>query len=648
MRWGLAVVGAVLAGACERPTVTPLTGGLEVSPKALAFGDVFVGYPAEQSVTVRNRSVANRKLSVTTAPPFAAQAELLVPGGAELELRVRFEPEQPGAAAGTLTLSEGDEPFVVELTGNAVATPVCSAAPVCHANTFDPAEGACIDSPAPDGTACADACIASGTCAGGACLGTGPACDDGNRCTIDACDPARGCSHLAVECASPANACKAARCDPAAGCVESDVRDGTACGPSDCVTARVCLLGECQSLSVPEGAACGESSPCQGAGSCAGGACVRPAPAILHETWGYTFPPLHHFAGVSDALQNLYWFECGAICRAVSFTRDGAMRFSAPIPIPDVTYHLLAGDKLIGAREDRLFAVNTNDGSAAWSLTLEPNPPGAPDTARGIRVVGLAADASSLIVTAYRSDGTGARQGSVFKLSAATGATVWVTYHDAVLTGPVLDEQGNVYAGYAKLVSLAPNGALRWSLAGNEAPIAVFNGDLLLGWGHVRSAADGSERAPALRELLNNPLMLPAGRVVMTEDWSQLRIEAHAFTPGSAVPAWRTLVNPMHGTNWTTWSAATSNGGFLVGAGDSRHPNWLKAFDGSGAERYACQLGAGIGGAPLDPPVALLDGRWAVETGNRLSVFSVPGERPATRGWVTSGGNASGSRRPLP
>ena len=48
--------------------------------------------------------------------------------------------------------------------------------------------------------------------------------------------------------------------------------------------------------------------------------------------------------------------------------------------------------------------------------------------------------------------------------------------------------------------------------------------------------------------------------------------------------------------------------------------------------------------------VAFLEERWAsrVDSYNSLRVFLLPGERPATRGWVTPLGSRSGACQPLP
>ncbi|MBL8954515.1 MAG: hypothetical protein JNK82_27295, partial [Myxococcaceae bacterium] len=244
--------------------------------------------------------------------------------------------------------------------------------------------------------------------------------------------------------------------------------------------------------------------------------------------------------------------------------------------------------------------------------------------------------------------GSSRRATLIRKLELATGATVWSRWVEQTTSAPVLDEQGNVYVGHGELVSLSPSGLERWRAPVVDPPLAAFNGDLLLTNGQVRATADGAQRALPFRNLFSNALMLPAGRIVMTEDWAVLRIEAHAFGPGAATGTWDALVKEMHGGNWVTWSTATSSGGFLVGSGDTRHPNWLKAFDATGAERWACQLDANEGTSMLEAPVALLDGRWAMRANDRLSVFSVPGERPAPRGWVSGNGNGQGSRRPLP
>ncbi|MBL8953413.1 MAG: hypothetical protein JNK82_21745, partial [Myxococcaceae bacterium] len=365
--------------ACDRGTVTPIADELDVSPASLDFGDVYLGFPATKVIGVGNRTVADRRLDVVVTGPFWAPPQLLVPGGAQVELAVTFTPDTTGSATGTLSISEGGEPLTVALRGNGLDVPACAAAPACRVNVFEVAAGACVERVAGDGTTCTNVCIANGTCSSGVCLGTSSGCDDGDRCTTDACDPARGCTHLPVECAMPSNPCKAAACDPVLGCTEADVRDGTSCGPSDCVTSRVCVLGACQALATPDGTSCGTATPCQAQGSCARGACVSAPRSVMNELWGYTFPSIPYFEGVSDAAQNLYWFECGAVCSAVSFTREGVERWRTGVAnLPEVQQHLLEGNRLFARSRDRLIALEASDGSGLWSVAMTPEPAGAP------------------------------------------------------------------------------------------------------------------------------------------------------------------------------------------------------------------------------------------------------------------------------
>ena len=73
---------------------------------------------------------------------------------------------------------------------------VCPTLDQCHQpGQCDPATGACINMPMPDGTTCQDGnpCTANDVCMTGTCVpGTAYGCDDSDVCTADACDGTGG------------------------------------------------------------------------------------------------------------------------------------------------------------------------------------------------------------------------------------------------------------------------------------------------------------------------------------------------------------------------------------------------------------------------------------------------------------------------
>jgi hypothetical protein len=72
---------------------------------------------------------------------------------------------------------------------------LCRDALPCGVATCDPATGACVRAPAPDGEACddADACTSGDRCEAGECVGEPVSCGAPGQCSSSACDPAVGC-----------------------------------------------------------------------------------------------------------------------------------------------------------------------------------------------------------------------------------------------------------------------------------------------------------------------------------------------------------------------------------------------------------------------------------------------------------------------
>lgn len=684
MRLLFALVLVVLLG-CEAPGLKAVAGELVVSPEALTFEPTFVGFPRSAEVTIGNRSRASRTLTVRVTGPFEVAGELIAAGGADTALPISFAPVGPGDFTGKLTISDAVETLVVELSGTGLRTPVC-ANTACEMSAFDPALGRCVGTQVPNGTSCTNACISGGMCANGRCVGTQVDCSDGNPCTLDACDPAVGCQHPAAECNAPVNPCKAAKCDPTLGCVESDVRDGTACGDADCVSAQICIGGMCKSLPVPDGAACGAASPCQGLGTCQQNVCVQPPGGQLHEAWSYEFPgPTASFQGVSDSAQNLYWIECTTnppgpdqcegcpLCFAASFTSGGVARFRTPLGIePNATaHHLLAGDRLIYAAGNLIGAVATADGAHVWSLSLPLNLAGVSDVADEQFIEAIAATPSRITVVLVRRFGqTMARQSVLVQLEAATGTVVFAKFYDGSLSAPVIDETDaisfkvtpwytpNPLPPPSSVVVLSSSGIERWRVTSPASmpwqlgsPVAAYLGELQLEDGELRSMTDGDLIAPApMGTLTSNTLMSDTGRVLLRTPESANQVNAMWLRRGVETPMWEVIVRELHGTNSLSETVATSNGGFLVAGGDSRHPTMLKGFGPTGVERFACEIPWSQYG---EMPVALLDRRWVVlepryMLAPKLHVYDVGAEMPALHGWTSARGSPAGGMRPLP
>src|SRR5262249_55172368 len=137
--------------------------------------------------------------------------------------------------------------------------------------------GACLGAPAPNGMSCDDhdACTDADSCQGGTCLGTPHVCDDGVGCTSDTCDPASGCvfTPRASVC-SDGDPCTLDVCDPATGCQNPQAPNFSPCGPVDCTSARLCVLGSCSSFSTPDGFPCDDGDRCTSNDACQAGTCA--------------------------------------------------------------------------------------------------------------------------------------------------------------------------------------------------------------------------------------------------------------------------------------------------------------------------------------------------------------------------------------
>lgn len=715
--------------ACERAEMRAVAGDIAVAPAGLHFQQ-WVGFPASRPLTLKNTSRADRTVTLATAPPFSVEGALTVPGGVEVTFPVSFDPSAAGSTAGSLTVSDGENVGVVALDGTAVVPPVCAPSASCRTTAFDPVSGTCVESVSADGTACesANACLLGGACLRGACLGSALDCGDSNPCTVDSCEPATGCLHEAVRCAAPMDPCKVARCEPLLGCVEVDAADGTACGPADCVTAKVCLLGQCKSVAVPDGAVCADATACQGQGVCRQQRCDRPAATPL-TGWSQLGEQLVSFRGVSDSSQNLYWVECAVggiagawcmdsctLCAVTSVTKNGGQRFQAvlggPPDDPQQLPHLLAGAHFVYALKNSVGSVSTADGAAQWSVPLLASMPGAPDYANFFGVRALAADSGGAVYLTIARwfqggvDAVLARQNLLLKIDSSNGAVLLTRYYDSDLSGPVLDEHDNLYLGLVahtgitavapvpQLLSLDPAGVERWRapVTSSPTPLAAYHGEVTLQGGEVRAALDGTWRAAAPPGgLLRNALMSSTARTLLhqfqgcscCETCGEVcdcapqppTVTALALPPGGTTPWWEVPVATPTGLSITlSDSVATAAGDTLVAVAAS--PPWppaglpgpmtaLLGLTSSGATRFSCVLpptpqpfGSG-GGSTFSSAVALLDGRWAVvETiqcntcvhnpAPRVRVFDLPGEAPATHGWVGAYGGPSGASRPLP
>lgn len=279
------------------------------------------------------------------------------------------------------------------------------------------------------------------------------------------------------------------------------------------------------------------------------------------------------------------------------------------------------------------------------------------------------------------------RNHALLKIDAVSGIVQFARYFNGELTNVVVDEHDNVFfANYPQqmggvyeapeLRSVDSAGVDRWlvspAVPSSVTPVSVFNGQVVLTEGRVVSTIDGSTLSPALPlGTMRNALMSSTGRTLLLPPTltkpiilPPRTVRAIWVPSQSVVPAWDQLVAETDNQIWfglVSDLAASASGDVLVAGAIGPSSTLLTALTSSGTTRFACEVANAPPDVTLrfDSAVALLDGRWAVVEhyecrvcdggdSNRLRVFAVPGERPATHGWVGSFGGPFGDSRPAP
>jgi hypothetical protein len=659
------VLLVMLLLACERQRLLQTEGAVEVDLTPLDFGSVTLGASKALQVSMQNTSRSPQQVHVSAPAPFALDEDVMVPGGSATAVTVVFTPAKVGDAAATLSVS-GATVAALALRGTGAAAPAC-------ANQ-------------PDGSPCAasNACLRDTRCFQGACLGQTVQCDDGDPCTTDICDPAAGCAHVAVECAEPADPCSVALCDPSTGCATAPAPDGTACGPGDCVSAHVCISGQCKQMVVPDGYACAGSSPCQGAGTCHAGVCEQPAGQPITEAWSaMSQKTFLAFQGVTDAAGNLYWLECdytgfggggGAFdCELVSYTSAGVLRFrAAHSHTADPTVRqLISGGRFISAGSRHVTAASLTTGATLWErdVPLSPAAPG------GFVIGELAVDEDTVHGTLANGNG----YAGTFGLQSDGGLLNWSATYIGSVDGLVLDAMGNTYhnrqdaSAAAQLVASSANDSMIYAIDNpSQGPRALDVDTLVTGSGSVCSATSGLETSAAPQGWW----LMPTAPVLMASStrwelgstnactWCQL---CDCASTGGDISLRSYRVGQqqfdVHVADavWPTAPVLLSDASVLLASKKSADASvMLRAIDAQGNELFACALpNGGLSAAPSQytGPVAFAAGKWAVvrqdhcdfcnhEPSPYVDVFSVPGLSEAAAGWTSDRGGPSRSGRP--
>jgi hypothetical protein len=671
----LLIALAVLA--CGRQHLATSDGQLELAPPALDFGAVIVGKTGTQPLTLRNTSQGTRSATLHAAAPFVIDVTIAVPGGSMLDVPIVFAPTGEGGAAGMLSVETDEDTVTIPLSGTGIPAPICSPVDDCHG---------CDGAQLPDGSACngGSACLTGGRCEAGRCMGTPVDCDDHDACTLDVCEAASGCQHLENICADAADPCHAAACDPQLGCTSLPVTDGTLCGAADCSTAHVCLSGQCQVIAVPEGFTCAPASPCQGKGVCHSGSCERPAATVLQPAW--TYEPMGdlqtlYFDGVTDAVGNLYWVECGYAqvqsniteytCDAVSFTAQGLQRFRTTVfpAIPTVPVRqLIAGGRYIVLTSDGAsVAVSTSSGAQLWTGSL-PRQTTHPLT---FPLQLAAADDTHLWLVMR----------DLFVIDAASGSVLHtIPLNNDPRPGLVLDGSGNAYvqvidSGGAHLLSFAPDGTQRFSVEeGWGAPLSLYNGNIVTEQGAVVSSLNGALVTAALSGWwlapASTPLVRPGAVTLIGTtsactwceacDCAELDyggVSVRAYVPPSTTPRFDASFGSVY--DYTNPVVLGDDSVLVAGIEPSATAPTLRNIDAQGAERFACELPSAT--SPGDSihyghAVALTQGSWATvmqydcasclhNPGPVIQAFATPGLNEAPSGWTSQLGGPSRNAR---
>ncbi len=674
----LAVTLLILAS-CRTGQVQGVTGDLTFGSPRTDFELTVIGHPTAATVEVRNGGRAARSFKLTTEPPFAVElSEQTVAGGASVNIEVTFDPTAAGTFERGLHLTSNDQTADTTLAGVAVPEPACDERGPCWTQVYDHAAGGCVHVNTTNGTACegGKACLLTSQCIAGECVGTPRECVDGNACTTDSCDPGTGCVYFSslARCAASNDPCKAPTCDPGAGCGFEDAPDGTPCGPSDCNTANICLIGVCKKVPVGDGATCGAPSPCQRLGLCAANACNRPDPDELEPSWTVWAPMGEQvlWDSIADRLNNVYWrereFESNA-GHLVSVTSTGFKRFRVPIPIGDQM--ALMEDVLILRLGSAVQARSINDGTLKWTKAFALDP-----AASSLSVRTLARGPAGIVyVGVVRMDKSMPNKkvldSSIFALSLNTGATLWETKLPGLRiddqSTPV-DESGYLYTGASagmnrRYFSVSPQGLLRWSLDNVHAnPAAVFGGRVYH-WDHwlseTASGAWVNNMPPALQSAGYPRLALGAISYAGTETRElpscaipQMQIPSTVMTlvrvdPATSQTLWQLEIgSPDAGGLDITNTVLTSRATVLFSQPDSYCPTTprstvLREVSAQGEPLFSCKL---PGGESYQGEGLLNDSRWVVkvrgdDTSEGVRAIHLPGFALPDHGWATAWGS---------
>jgi hypothetical protein len=573
------------------------------------------------------------KLSITLAMAF--------PGNYAQRLRVR----QAGDVENTAVMTLG---------ATLRAVPICVASSTCLTSTFDFERDACVEAALTDGTQCdtQTACVVDGRCLSGRCIGVSKSCDDGNACTSDVCYPETGCQSVPAPPCPGDGVCRVGVCDPLDGCRLDSATDGTSCGSvQTCVTAEICIDGQCVVRDPPDGYVCEEASPCSPEKRCVSNACVATGgTSTLTESWSFDSAYGWPDAGVADLELHDLVLEPGGEATLTGFFKTPAVihaNTANPLLAPSGPSRrcILWGPRLVCADypslpNGRVTALNPASGETIWTFDVRAE---RPDFLKKVSQIFLArlvvqdGDRLAAIFEAYPlnslgSSGTMCRVYFLVVLDASGRLIRGAQIEDDLLAqcnhphpyGAASDSVGNLYLAFSQstsqqaplvpskptlLMSYTHDGVFRWKLTDHT----LVGGELAVARGLLYP--ENSQvvlEATTGRPLLSLPRLF--GRAVIAQN----RLipspvpetdSLTAFEAGSTETRWRHILPPQH-RFWSDQirlaSWATSRGDRTValtftveGTGDVAEAYSLHAIDvQSGQKAFSCPLPSRLHTAP--------------------------------------------------
>lgn len=652
------VAGLALAS-CSTERLRSASGAIEIEPESLQFPPTWAGSRASLPLRVSNSGRSRRAIRLDLSGPFTSVSQTDIGPGESIDVSIEFVPVEEGAVTGRIEVDTDPGSASIPLRGEGRLPPECPPSGACLTTRFDHSSGACVSAPVANGMACdsENKCLGAGRCLAGACVGAPRACDDRNPCTMDACDPSSGCVHREVfACGTQVAPCQVASCDKAAGCLVREAPDGTLCGPISCASARFCRSGVCESFPVPDGTPCTADSPCQKAGTCRTGACVKPAPSPLESAW--SVPGLFYLTGVSDETGTSFVITAvvndgPAALAAVS--RDGAILWRTALGLPyrpyDYNSRLVVlrtaiGIAVVGGGRISLYRESDGQSSSVFDvgamLKLPPGP-------LSIWVAGLRAT-GELLVTVFEKN---ALRSWLARLSLATGRLTVIETTSGYLYQAIADEKGSTYElrppltppGWS-VTSRTAGGTSRWAVGTFQKGFLAVGADLLvMATGEVLSTLDGTRRfkAPVPPNVQNFSVALVSESVLAGVTLMQPRASQIDFHD-SRTGAFRGTRSFTH--DWIrVLPVLTSRETVLYATAPTATQNLdLRETRPDGSDAWVCPVSRS---EPLvQMLVHLLKGRLVLANALGLEAYDLPGLELAPKGWVAYGGGPNGGFSP--